>query len=102
MVYCRIETNLWPSRLEGGECATNKGSAAAPRGCVAPPPHLRRTYKVLAFVTPVNERYQTRLSRRDCLGSRFHDDHQGKTEYLGVVFQPRLTTKQRLNHHRGS
>jgi len=36
---------------EGGECPTNKGSVAGLGGCVAPPPHLCRTYKVLAFVT---------------------------------------------------
>ena len=53
MVYCRIETNLWPSRLENGECPTNTGSAAVlPRGGAS---HLRRTSvappKVLAFMT---------------------------------------------------
>ena len=45
MVYCRIETNLWPSRLENGEWPTNKGSA------VVLPCGVRRTSKVLAFMT---------------------------------------------------
>ena len=50
MVYCMTETNLWPPGPENGKCPTSKGSAAVlPRGGAS---HLRRTYKVLAFMTP--------------------------------------------------
>ena len=45
MVYCMTEANLWPGGPENGACPTNKESAAVlPRG-------VRRTYKVLAFMT---------------------------------------------------